>query len=152
MLIQAANFLRDRTRCRVTIQRGMKMFGDPAYPGTYTIITVANVGRRPVTISNVGSQYLGGGGFVCADTRPRLPCQLTEGQRVTAISNQNDMDYNKISHFWASSAAGQIWMANYAPWHRRLYSNIQTSIAQFHEGRLRSARAEGRKEQNAKTQ
>lgn len=57
--VQLLNFLRDRTRVKVSVRRNMQIIGDPRYEGkTLTLVYVVNSGRRPVTITTVGAQRL----------------------------------------------------------------------------------------------
>jgi hypothetical protein len=43
--------MRDRAHIKIRIQTNMEIYGDPGLAGiTFTIVNVANAGRRPVTI------------------------------------------------------------------------------------------------------
>src|SRR6266852_6176083 len=78
-VVQLAFFFRDRVRVKVKIQQNMESVGDPASAGiTLTIITVANEGRRPVTIRGIGLMHLRQDkGGVFPHTNPSMPCELT---------------------------------------------------------------------------
>jgi len=64
--VQTINFFRDRRKVKISVQRGMELVGDPTSKDvTLTVVTVANAGRRPVTIVNVGGYRIyPGKGFV----------------------------------------------------------------------------------------
>src|SRR5579863_900311 len=104
--VQLANFLRDRSRIRVSVQRDMELLGDPRYRGmTLTMVTVVNVGRRPVTITNVGAFYLyPGKAFIITDCNPKIPCELTEGKRLMALADQSDINFAEIESWQAYDA------------------------------------------------
>ena len=53
---QLWNYRRDRARIKVSAQNNMTMFGDAQFKNLsdLCIITVANLGRRPVTITTIG--------------------------------------------------------------------------------------------------
>jgi hypothetical protein len=100
----------------------METMGDPRRNGmTLTMVTVANTGRRPVTITNIGMMYLQSAGAVLPDTRPSIPCELTEGKYVTALVDENAMSFEKIRSFEAYDSAGRTFRKNFAPWHRRAF-------------------------------
>lgn len=117
--LQIANFLRDRKAALISIQRKMKMYGDPRYTGTYTVVSIVNIGRRPFTLSNVGLVNLAGGGAIFTDVRPPLPCQLSEGQRAQAIVDETGVNFDEIRSFEAYDAGGGTYYYYTAPWHRR---------------------------------
>jgi hypothetical protein len=100
----------DRVKVRVTVQRNMEMVGDPRYHGmTLTILTVTNVGRRPVTITTFGGIRLHPHkNFVAIDSRPQLPCEITEGKFVTSIMDQADLEFSNIDYWAAWDSHGRV--------------------------------------------
>lgn len=119
-LIQTANYFRDRVRLKILFQKNMQMIGDPHYAdATLTIITVTNVGRRPVMVTHIGTLYLNNLGGMFGDTRPPLACELTEGKQVVAVADQRALDLAKIRCILVS-ASGRSFRLNIAPWHERL--------------------------------
>jgi hypothetical protein len=92
----------DRVKVRLTVQKSMEMVGDPRYQGMrLTILTLTNIGKRPVTIKILGAIRLHPNShFVATDNRPPLPCEITEGQFVTSIWDQKDIDFSTID-YWA---------------------------------------------------
>jgi hypothetical protein len=93
----------DRVKVTLTVQKGMEMVGDPRYHGmTLTILTVTNLGKRPVTITTFGAMRLyPNSHFVAIDSRPPLPCEITEGKYITSIWDQDDIDFSTID-YWAA--------------------------------------------------
>ena len=75
--------------------------GDPQTDGmTFVIVTAVNAGRRPVTITTIGAYRLHPRkAFVCADTRPRNPYELTEGKQMMAMLDQSGLDLESIEHW-----------------------------------------------------
>lgn len=93
----------DRVKIRLTVQKNREIVGDPRYHGmTLTILTVTNVGRRPVTITTVGAiRLFPNTNFVAIDSRPSLPCEITEGKYITSIWDQTNLDFSTID-YWAA--------------------------------------------------
>ena len=120
-IVQIVNFFRDRARIKVTVQQNMEMIGHPAYAGvTLTMIRAVNVGRRPVTITTIGAYRLHPSkAFVCADTTPALPVELTEGKYVTALIGQKDLDLENIESWQAWDSANRVFSLHVAPWRKR---------------------------------
>lgn len=126
---QIISFFRDRANVKVTYKRNMEMAGhpDPRYVGmTLTILRAANVGRRPVTITGMGAYRLyPRKAFVCGDTAPPVPVELTEGKYVNGMVNEGDLDFDHIEAFEAWDAVGRTFRCNIAPWHKRTWSRIR---------------------------
>ena len=100
--VQLRNYYLDRARMKVTAQPNMQIYGDPRYAGkTLTMVRVANLGRRPVTITSVGgyNKRPKNRAFVLADCHPQLPHELTEGKSLTAIAEANEIDFSNV-HWW----------------------------------------------------
>lgn len=93
--VQLWHFFRDRARIKLTVQRDMAIMGDPLYNRTdLTIVRVANLGRRPVTITMVGAQRMfPDTHFIITECNPPLPHELTEGKSLMAILPQRDLDF-----------------------------------------------------------
>src|SRR5947209_1491176 len=93
-IVQLLNFRRDRDKIKINVRKDMCIIGDPRYEEmTLVIVTVANHGRRPVTITSVGAECLfPNKHFVIPDTNPYLPYELTEGKYFTAQGNQEGLD------------------------------------------------------------
>jgi len=91
------------------------------------IITATNVGRRPVTISGFGASLLFRKGRVetdwyLHDVRPPVPYEITEGREVAAYVNQENVDFQSLSHWYAWDSTGRHYRLNVAAWHRRWVS------------------------------
>jgi hypothetical protein len=126
---QIISFLRDRANVKVTYTRNMEMLGhpDPRYVGmTLTVLRAANVGRRSVTITGMGAFLLyPRKAFVCGDTVPPVPVELTEGKYVTAMVDEADLDFDHIEAFEAWDAVGRTFRCDIAPWHKRTWSRFR---------------------------
>jgi hypothetical protein len=115
---------RDRANIKIRVQPDMETMGDPRTDGvTFTIVNVSNAGRRPVTITTIGAYRLHPRkAFVCADTRPPIPHELTEGKQMMAMIDQSDLNHSAIEYWLASDATGREYRLNIAPWYKRWLS------------------------------
>jgi hypothetical protein len=129
---QVISFLRDRTSVKVTYQRNMEVIGhpDPRYQNMpLTMLKAANSGRRPVTITGMGAYRLyPRKAFVCGDTTPHLPVELTEGKYVTALIDERDLDFENLEAFEAWDALGRSFKCNIAPLHKRTWSRLMRRL------------------------
>jgi hypothetical protein len=125
--VQIITHFRDRAHLRVRAQHNMKMHGDPRYAGkTLTLVSVVNAGRRPVTVRNIGAFNLcPEDAFVIMDTRPALPCELTEGKEVTAILDQQGVDLSVVESWEAYTVTGKTLRQAVVPWYRRWWNRRQ---------------------------
>jgi hypothetical protein len=96
-------YFSDRVKVTFTVSKNMQMVGHPKYRGmTLTVLTVTNVGKRPVTIRTFGTVPLYPHlGLVAVNTTPQLPCELTEGKFVSSYWEQDDIDFSEID-YWAT--------------------------------------------------
>jgi hypothetical protein len=126
-LVQIFNYRRDRARVRLSVQHKMKIMFDSRYEGqTLTIVTVANEGRRPVTIRSVGAATLyPQDPFVIPHFQPLLPHELTEGKSLMAILPPCDIDFSKIESWQAWDALGRRYRLHVAPWWLRAISHAR---------------------------
>lgn len=118
----------DRAKIKLTVRRNMEMVGDPRYEGrTLIIIQVTNAGRRPVTITTFGTMplYPNNKGLVAIDTRPQLPCEITEGKYVESCWGQADIDFSTIDYWAAWDSQGRVYKLREASWFRHLKSTFQ---------------------------
>jgi hypothetical protein len=99
----------DRAKIKVSVRRNMQIFGDPKYRDmTLTVLTVTNVGRRPVTVTTFGAIGLHPHkSMVAATTQPTLPREITEGQYITSNWPQDDLDFSKIDYWSAWDSHGR---------------------------------------------
>ena len=103
-------YLSDRVKVRFTVGKNMQIVGDPRYRGmALTVLTVTNVGKRPVTITTFGAISLHPHhNFVAVDTAPQLPCELTEGEFVTSKWDQADLNFLTIDYWAAWDSRGKV--------------------------------------------
>lgn len=103
-------YLSDQVKIKFTVSKNMQMVGDPRYRGmTLTVLTVTNVGKRPVTIRMFGTVPLHPHlGLVAIDTTPQLPCELTEGKFVTSNWPQDGIDFSTIDYWAAWDSHGNV--------------------------------------------
>jgi hypothetical protein len=122
--VQVVTHFKDRVHVRIHAQHNMEMVGDPRYAGmTLTIIYVTNAGRRPVTITGVGAWRLyPHNPIVVPNTIPDCPCELTEGKRLTAIVNQQDLELSVMESWETYTATGKTFRHSVVPWHRRWWN------------------------------
>jgi hypothetical protein len=111
---QIFNYWRDRRSVKVTVHHKMQIYGDVRYQGkTLTIVTVANTGRRPVTINSVGGiRDYPNDSFVLTDCQPQLPHELTEGKILNAMVTSADVDLSTVLWWTASDAIGGRYYSN----------------------------------------
>jgi hypothetical protein len=140
--VQVINHFKDRASLLIQVQLNMEMVGDPRYKGmTLTRIGISNNGRRPVTITNVGAYRLHPHKpFIVVDTRPALPCELTEGKQMTALMDQSDLDLAVMESWEVYTATGKTFRVAVIPWYRRWWNRRRI---------IRHAIAEGKKKQLA---
>jgi hypothetical protein len=121
----------DKVKVSLKVQKGMEMVGDPRYHGmTLTILTVTNIGKRPVTIKMFGAIRLHPNThFVAVDSRPQLPCEITEGKFVTSIWDQSDIDFPTIDYWAAWDTRDKVYKCQEASRFKHWKSLLQQKVA-----------------------
>lgn len=132
--IQVASHLKDRVTIRLRLHEHVPpeaLQSCPAgmnHPGMkVTVITAANVGRRPVTIEGFAASLLFPQPLTdwlinSGDAIPPLPCQVTEGQFVSAFVDEATEDLRAVGDWYAWDGAGRQFRLHVAPWYKRWYS------------------------------
>ncbi len=120
----------DRIKVIVTIGKNRQIVGDPRYQNmVLTMITITNIGKRPVTITTFGAIGLHPHrNMVAVDTRPVLPCELTEGKYVTSVWGQNNLDFSTIDYWAAWDSRGKMHKVREASRLKHMKSVIQQRL------------------------
>jgi hypothetical protein len=132
-VIQTINFFRDRRRIKISTRRETEYFEVDGVGGageTVTLVIVANAGRRPVTITNVGARSLFPKvGFVNLVCGPKVPVELTEGKQLLALADEELIDLTEVGAWEAHDAVGHAYRMNVAPWSTRMWSHLRSNWA-----------------------
>lgn len=109
-IVATRQFLNERVRVIVTVRRNRQVVGDPRRENTvFTELTVTNAGHRAVTITAFGAVGLyPHPSLAAAETRPALPCELTEGRYVTSLWPQAEIDFSTIDYWAAWDSQGRV--------------------------------------------
>lgn len=115
---------KDKAHVRLHIAPHMSVANDSRRKGMkFTVVTVTNVGSRPVTITHVATKTLDSTtDNLLFDTQPRVPCQLTEGQYTVAMVDESLKELHPVESWYALDSAGRRYYKHIAPWYRRLLS------------------------------
>jgi hypothetical protein len=133
--VQTINFFRDRRKLKISVQGNMEFVsaatGSTVDDDPYTVITVANAGRRPITITNVGGYRLyPGKGFVIQQCNPPLPRELTEGKHLIALVDETEFDLSELESWEVYDAVGHTYRRPVAPLYKRLISRWRRKLWQ----------------------
>jgi hypothetical protein len=118
LAVSAVDAWRDRARVKVTATAGYKI--SKAVLGyspdkLYISVTVANLGRRPVSISNVWLDTTDPqhehGHLLLDDSILRGPRDLPEGKATSYYVDQTELDLTKITRVVASDETGRKWQS-----------------------------------------
>lgn len=81
----------------------------------YLVITVANRGVRPITISQVGLHDAEAKKVLLAyDLFTRGPREVTEGKSESFLFQQNDVNVSAVDKLFVRDASGQRWRAPFS--------------------------------------
>lgn len=72
-------------------------------------VTIANVGRRPVTITHVGFNQIGKGSdeILCADSIKKGARELGEGKSTSYLLDQTQIVFEKLKDVLVTDATGK---------------------------------------------
>jgi hypothetical protein len=127
-IFQIISFLRDRPKVKITVQSNADFHSASANPDDdpYTTVTVANDGRRPVTITFIGGYRLyPGKGFTAHQCSPSLPQELTEGKHLAAFLDETEYDLSELECWHVYDAVGHTYRLPVAPLYKRLISRFR---------------------------
>jgi len=106
--------LRDRPRIRLTARTNWIVIGDSGYgpDEKYICITVANRGRRPVTIQSIGLESKGDGpDYLASDSMRQGPREVGEGKAESYLMAQSGLELDSIRGAIAVDQTGRKWRA-----------------------------------------
>lgn len=121
---------RDKADVKLTMTKNWTITGALPFTGydrnaTYLCISVANKGRRPVTITKVAAIFLKmQGGFIFSDSMIYGSRELKEGKSVDNLVKQNETNLSEISYFAAYDAVGNTYKLYQAPLILRVIYNV----------------------------
>jgi hypothetical protein len=104
---------RDRAYIKISLTRGMKIKGpdsssyDPNK--TYANISVANRGRRPVTITHVSFQLDGVNHLLLTDSFTQSARELTEGKSTSYLVQEDGIEWPRVRRIVISDATGRTY-------------------------------------------
>ena len=111
LVISTLNAWRDRARLSVRVQRNMvALTGSPTdSEQTYLLVTVANRGRRPVTIDKVWFEQEAEQSpkWLVKDSLTQGPREVTEGKSVTYMAENGQFDLSIARWVCIGLATGQ---------------------------------------------
>jgi hypothetical protein len=127
-VLSTINFKRDRAKVKLIVRRNRQVVGDPRYDfkARFIELQVINVGRRPIMIRSLGTVGLfPADSHVAADTNPQLPCEITEGQFITSLWPQAEIDFSTIDYWEAWDSQEKVYKLRQASWFRHWKSMRQ---------------------------
>jgi len=105
------NIWRDRPRIKISLKKNMKIY--PADIGEedkeFLVIDIANVGRRPITITHVGFEETGedAGAILVADSVKHGSREIQEGKSTSYLVNQSQMKLERLKNIIVFDATGK---------------------------------------------
>jgi hypothetical protein len=104
--------LRDRARVRIFFQANMLAYGsevDPSAPDRkHVVITVANMGRRTVTVSAVWLTPAGKGDEILLTDSVRSK-EIAEGQSEAYVTTQDGLNIANLRSVGVRDQVGRVW-------------------------------------------
>ena len=111
--------LRDRARLKILLQANVvvwseaeaRVWGKREYEAgkPYLLVTVANVGRRPVTIATVGFAQRGKlSDLILADSIRNDPTEIAEGKSAIYMERQEGFPFASVACVIVRDSAGRI--------------------------------------------
>ena len=115
----ARNYLHDRRNLKISSRRHVDLIEEGGVwgeNGAWIVVKVVNKSRRPITITEVGAQLLfPKTGFVNLTVRPEASKELTEGQYLEGVADEEEIDLAEIEAWEAHDALGNIYRLPVAP-------------------------------------
>jgi hypothetical protein len=124
--IQATRtFFLDRARVKISFRSEEEVVEEDGYAfqgQTYTVVTVLNKGRRPVSISNVRARLLNGRS-VMMNSKGAM---LGEEQHMEGAASDEELDITEVAAFEAHRPLGRPYRKTVAPWFTRMRWHLKS--------------------------
>jgi len=96
-----------------TVSKNMEIYPpDPGEEGkTFLMVDVANIGRRPTTITHVGFRQIGkeSADILVADSVTKRPREVGEGKSTSFLVDQSQIVFEKLKDVIVFNAAGKTY-------------------------------------------
>ena len=111
VLFSGFHLWRDRARLRITVSPNMVVYPKgPPYEGTLVRTTVANCGRRPITITHVSFENADSSAptLLVGDSVREGPRELTEGKSTSYLVRQEGLNLSQLTYVCVCDATGKV--------------------------------------------
>lgn len=111
-IFSGLNIWRDRSRIKITLLKNMSFY--PAKPSEedkrFILVEVANIGRRPMTITHVGFYEIGKKeGGLLGDSFTQGPREIQEGKSTSYSMDQSLINIENLKTVIAIDATGKTY-------------------------------------------
>lgn len=111
-IIAGYSVWKDKAKVKITLSKNMEIL--PSEPETvgksFIVIDVANIGRRPITITHVGFYEIGKKeGGLLGDSFTKGPREIHEGKSTSYLMDQSLIDIKKLKTVIAIDATGKTY-------------------------------------------
>lgn len=118
-VLRILEFRRDRANVVVTYAPGYEILNSPDYDPhkTYALVTVANQGRRPVTIKTIAAlpKSKKDKAMILLDSFRLGPRELSEGKSTDYVFEQDQVDFAKLKYIVAYDMTGKQYRCRVRP-------------------------------------
>ena len=123
LVVAYFTYKRDDIKIEVDVKKGWRVINSPDHNSDedQVVLSVANKGRRPVTITKAGYVFLKrNGGVIWSDSMIYGSRELLEGKSADYIMSQKKIeDFSEISYFAAYDAIGNAYKKYVTPFYIR---------------------------------
>jgi len=106
----------DLPRLKIECLKNRKVFGDTIYDTekTYLSITTTNVGKRPITVTNVGyvTKDKNQSNYLFSDSLLKGAQKLNDGEFASYMIEQDSIDFKTIKHLEVHTSMGKVYKTN----------------------------------------
>ena len=135
------NFLHNRRNIKMSSRKHEEYFDKDGIVGvsdTWIVVTVVNKSRRPITITEVGARLLfPKTGFMNLTCNPAGSRELTEGQYLEAVADEEEIDLAEIEAWEAHDAFGNTYRLPVAPRLPRIRSRMRRRWTEIKRRKLK---------------
>lgn len=121
-VLAVLNYRRDRAKLKISIIHQRKLLNAaPQYKANtlYTCVNIANAGRRPITITNVGFSFISfKGGAVLSDSMVHGSREIFEGKSADFLMDEEGINQKEIAYFYVIDGVGKQYKKFVSPRHK----------------------------------
>jgi|GEM_PF-4960378 len=101
---------KEKRKLDIRCEYDMAVFGDPSFPGTYTVLLIKNISGEPIVISSARADMRDNRPQPIMRASPSLPYELLPGYELEIFADQSSPGFLNLESFTLTDTRGRTYI------------------------------------------